>query len=158
MHVLSSFQSALFWPLSFAFKTFNMSVDALVFTVMLRGQDCPQDTNQAAEAEGWPSLWGPHLLDADSTEEGLWWVISKDGLVALIPTCALKGQGSFDQWNVLEGVPSKSQLRPERLKVLLLLSWKPWTLLGNHWSPPLSVNPHPHPGPSWAHSTYRKVT
>lgn len=52
MHVLSSFQSALFWPLSSAFKTLNMSVDALVFTVMLRGQDCPQDTNQAAEAEG----------------------------------------------------------------------------------------------------------
>lgn len=46
------FQSALFWPLSSAFKTLNMSVDALVFTVMLRGQDCPQDTNQAAEAEG----------------------------------------------------------------------------------------------------------
>lgn len=56
-------------------------------------------------------------------EEGLWWVISKDGLVALIPTCAFKGQGSFDQWNVLEGVPSQSLLRPERLKVPLLLSW-----------------------------------
>ena len=160
-HVLSSFQSALFWPLSFAFKTFSMSVDALVFTAMLGGQDCPQDTNRAVEAEGWPSLWGPYLLDADSTEEGLWWVISKDGIVALIPTCALKGQGSFDQWNVLEGVPSKSQLRLERLKVPLLLSWKPWTLPGfswNHWSPPLSVNPPPHPILSWAHSTYRKVT
>ena len=160
MHVLSSFQSVLFWPLSFAFKTFSMSVDALVFTGMLRDQDCPQHTNWAAEAEGWPGLWDPHLLNADSMEEGLWWVISKDGLVALIPTCAFKGQGSFDQWNVLEEVPSQSLLRQERLKVPLLHSWKPWTLSGfsgNHWSPPLSVNHPPHSVPSWAHSTYRKV-
>ena len=118
-HVLSSFQSALFWPLSFVFKTFWYSLRCCEVKIVPRIQIRLQRL-RGDPACGVLTCW---MLTACRRDCG--GLSAKYGLVALIPTCALKGQGSFDRWNVLEAVPRESQLRLERLKVSLLLFWKP---------------------------------
>lgn len=90
--------------------------------------------------------------------EGLWWVISKDGLVAPIPHMCLKVSSFNSMECARKGCLASPSVGQKEVSCLLL--WKPWTLLGfswNHWSPPLSVNPRPTCPQLSPFNLYRKI-